>query len=221
MTDLELKQLRDSLDQLKGQVQILEAEIGTRESLQDWAPTTFYSAFYITTGFVLGGVAAMSSLLFNIIGSLVAGKHPLEIIGVYLTFPLGAQALRLTTGQGAEMAIDDGVILALGCCLYIGTGMVLGILFHYVISRVAEHKPLSTRLLVGTVLGAAVWLLNYYLILAWLQPLLFGGNWITDNTLLPWWVALATHFVFGWTMAVMTPFGAYVPYRRPVAHESH
>ena len=92
MTDLELKQLRESLDQLKGQVQILEAEIGTRESLQDWAPTTFYSAFYITTGFGLGCVAAMSSLLFNITGSPAAGNPPLAIIGVYLTIPLGAPA---------------------------------------------------------------------------------------------------------------------------------
>ena len=46
---------------------------------------------------------------------------------------------------------------------------------------------------------------------------MFGGNWITNNEYLPWWVALATHLVFGWSMAVMAPFGAYVPYRRPTA----
>ena len=62
--------------------------------------------------------------------------------------------------------------------------------------------------------GVLVWGVNYYLILVWLQPLLFGGRWITDNELLPWWVALSTHLVFGWTMAVISPFGEYRPYRR-------
>jgi hypothetical protein len=93
--------------------------------------------------------------------------------------------------------------------------MVLGSLFHWLISRVAENKPMSTKLIWGTVLGAIVWFVNYYLILSWLQPSLFGGNWITDNAYLPWWVAMATHVVFGWSMALMQPFGAYVPYKRP------
>jgi hypothetical protein len=111
--------------------------------------------------------------------------------------------------------IDDGMILALGCCLYIGTGMVLGTLFHSVICRFAEHKGVSVRLLWGSLLGLVVWFVNYYLILSWLQPALFGGNWITDSQYLPWWVALATHLVFGWSMALLAPFGAFVPYQRP------
>jgi hypothetical protein len=53
----------------------------------------FYSGYYATVGFVLGGFAAMVSLLFNVIGSVVAGKYPLEIIRVYLTFPLGEKAM--------------------------------------------------------------------------------------------------------------------------------
>jgi hypothetical protein len=157
----------------------------------------------------------MASLLFNVIGATIAGEHPLRIIGVYLTFPLGEQALRLTSASGTDYVIDDGVILALGCCLYIGTGMVLGVLFHTVISMLSEGRSLLIRVNVGTLLGVLVWSVNYYGVLVWLQPLLFGGRWITDNSLLPWWVALSTHLVFGWTMAVMSPYGAYVPYRRP------
>ena len=214
MSDSGLEQRRQALSQLRQEVARLEAEIADGEVSAAWAPQRFYSAFYATTGFVLGGVAAMASLLFNVIGSTVAGEHPLRIIGVYLTFPLGDQALRLTTGTGTGYVIDDGVILALGCCLYIGTGMVLGVVFHTVISMVSEGRPLIERLMVGTLLGVVVWCVNYYLILVWLQPLLFGGRWITDNSLLPWWVALSTHLVFGWTMALMSPLGAYVPYRR-------
>ncbi|MFM7059060.1 MAG: hypothetical protein ACKO2P_19290 [Planctomycetota bacterium] len=217
MSEAELKHKREHLELLKRQAAALEAQIAAQEIPGDWTPARFYSVFYITTGFVLGGVAAMASLLFNVIGSTVVGQHPLQIIGVYLTFPLGAPALRLTSGEGTAYVIDDGMILALGCCLYIGTGMVLGTLFHCVISMLAEQRPFASRLAVGTLLGAIVWFVNYYLILSWLQPLLFGGNWITDIALLPWWVALATHVVFGWTMAALSRLGAYVPYRRPVA----
>ena len=206
--NLGVEQKQRELQALKAKVAALENDLAADQIPPDWTPKTFYSGYYVTVGFVLGG--------FNIIGSSIAGKHPLEIIRVYLTFPLGGRALPLGN-QNADSAfvISDGTILALGCCLYIGTGMVLGSVFHSVIARFAENKPLSVRLIWGSVLGAVVWFVNYYLILSWLQPALFGGNWITDNNLLPWWVALATHLVFGWSMAVMAPFGAYVPYRRP------
>jgi hypothetical protein len=205
-----------TLDSLKAQVKSLEAELAASDTPPDWKPQSFYSIYYVTVGFVLGGFAAMVSLLFNVIGSTVAGKYPLEIIRVYLTFPLGEKALPLGSQTGASpFVIDDGLILALGCCLYIGTGMVLGSLFHAVIARFAEDKSMAVKLIWGTALGTVVWFVNYYLILSWLQPSMFGGNWITDGKYLPWWVALATHIVFGWSMALMEPFGAYVPYKRP------
>ena len=205
-----------TLDSLKAQVKSLEAELAASDIPRDWKPQSFYSMYYVTVGFVLGGFAAMVSWLFNVIGSTVAGKYPLEIIRVYLTFPLGEKALPLGSQTGASpFVIDDGLILALGCCLYIGTGMVLGSLFHAVIARFAEDKSMAVKLIWGTALGTVVWFVNYYLILSWLQPSMFGGNWITDGKYLPWWVALATHIVFGWSMALMEPFGAYVPYKRP------
>lgn len=217
MADLtSLEQKQQHLASLRTQVASLEADLAANDVPGPWTPEKFYSGYYITVGFFLGGFAAMVSLLFNVIGSAVAGKYPLEIIRVYLTFPLGEKALPLGSQTGkAPFVINDGMILALGCCLYIGTGMVLGSLFHWVITRFAENKPMSTKMIWGTALGAIVWFVNYYLILSWLQPALFGGNWITDNGLLPWWVALATHVVFGWSMALMQPFGAYVPYKRP------
>ena len=211
-----LEQKQKHLETLRSQVASLEADLAANDVPGPRTPAKFYSGYYITVGFVLGGFAAMVSLLFNVVGSTVAGKYPLEIIRVYLTFPLGEKALPLGSQTGpSPFVINDGMILALGCCLYIGTGMVLGSLFHWLISRVAENKPMSTKLIWGTVLGAIVWFVNYYLILSWLQPSLFGGNWITDNAYLPWWVAMATHVVFGWSMALMQPFGAYVPYKRP------
>lgn len=213
-----LEQKQKALESLRAQVAALENDLAADRVPPDWSPPSFYSGYYVTVGFILGGFAAMISLLFNVIGSTLAGKHSLEIIRVYLTFPLGEKALPLgEQNAGSAFVISDGTILALGCCLYIGTGMVLGSLFHAVICRFAENKSLVVRLIWGSALGAVVWFVNYYLILSWLQPAMFGGNWITDNQYLPWWVALATHLVFGWSMAVMAPFGAYVPYRRPTA----
>ncbi len=55
-------------------------------------------------------------------------------------------------------------------------------------------------------------MVSFYGILLWLQPLLFGGHWITDSALLPWWVAALTHLVYGWTMALVSPLGQYTPY---------
>lgn len=208
-----IEEKRQSLNTLKAQVAALEAELAAENADSQWNPEKFYSGFYLTSGFVLGGVAAMASLLFNVIGSTIAGKHPLELIRVYLTFPLGEQAMRLSTAEGHAHVIDDGMILALGCCLYIGTGMVLGSFFHWALARVAITKATGTRIVVGTILATAIWIINFYLILSWLQPSLFGGDWITSQ--IPWWVALATHLVFGWTMAILAPFGAYVPYLRP------
>lgn len=92
-----LEQKKRELLALKAQVAALESDLADNQIPPDWSPVKFYSAYYATVGFVLGGFAAMVSLLFNVIGSTVAGKHSLEIIRVYLTFPLGARALPKTS----------------------------------------------------------------------------------------------------------------------------
>lgn len=212
-TDISQKQ--QELAELKQQVATLEAEIAAGTASDQWDHGTFYGTYYGTVGFVFGGIAAMVSLLANVVGAPIAGKNSLEIIRVYLTFPLGAKALSLTSAEGGQHVISDGTILALGCCLYIGTGMCLGILFHWVICRFALNKALAVRLAWGTALAVLVWGINFYGILSWLQPMLFGGNWITDPEILPGWVALATHLVFGWTMALMAPLGEFKLYQRP------
>jgi hypothetical protein len=205
MSDAAEKQRR--LEELRAQVQQLEAEIGESAQPQppdQWQATGYYTAYYATTGFILGGIAAMSSLLFNVVGALAFGKHPLELIRVYLTFPMGKQALDFD-------AVDNGLILAIGCCLYVGTGMLYGMLFQIVLTRFTADSSLAVRFVVVSLLAIAVWLLNFYGILSWLQPLLFGGRWIVDQ--IPWWVAALTHLVFGWTMFLVYPLGRYTPYR--------
>jgi hypothetical protein len=197
------QRIQAELSALKDRVAELESQ------LSDAAPPSgafpgYYTAYYATTGFMLGMIGACTSLLFNILGSLFllgGEQHPLRLIQVYLTFPFGERALHM----------DGGMVLALGCCLYIATGMLLGIVFNLVLTRFTAKSSFVGRLTVATLFSLLVWVVNFYGILSWLQPLLFGGRWIVD--LIPPWVAAATHLVFGWTMVVVYPWGLYVPYR--------
>jgi hypothetical protein len=195
---------------LRAKAAQLEAEIEAErfgQAAGEWARRGYYLTYYATAGFFLGMAGALVSLVFNIAGATIAGKDSLQLIRVYLTFGLGGTAL--------DPAFDNGLALAMGCVLYIATGMLLGILFQVVLSRYAAGAGLAGRLTLATALAVVVWLVNFYGLLSWLQPLLFGGNWITsmDPVYLPWWVALATHLVFGWTMAVIYPWGEFRPYR--------
>lgn len=73
------------------------------------------------------------------------------------------------------------MILAIGCCLYLATGMLYGVLFQIVLTRFTVGMLLFGRFWLASLLVLTVWLVNYYGILSWLQPLLFGGNWILDR----------------------------------------
>lgn len=203
----EFEDLKAKVDQLEDELLEAKAETGFR-------PSGFYGAYYATTGFLLGMFGAAAALLVNVVGAPAVGKHPLELIRVYLTFPLGEEALRLTDASRNVPAIDDGMILTFGCFLYLATGMLLGVPFQLALHHVAENGTLTKRLAVMTVLSLLVWLIGFYGVLSWLQPLLFGGRWITDPTLLPPWVAAGTHLIYGWTMAVVYPFGRFEAYHR-------
>jgi len=203
MTQHDLTTVQRELYELRRRVEQLEEEaVAAEPHSREWT-RRYYLSYYATTGFFLGMVGAVTSLVFNIVGSLFVGQHPLQLIRVYLTFGLGERALR--------PELESELALAIGCCLYIATGMLLGILFQVVLSRFADKASLTNRLLIASALALAVWIFNYYLVLSWLQPLLFGGNWIVR--LIPVWVAALTHLVFGWTMALVYPLGMYEPYQ--------
>jgi hypothetical protein len=206
---MDVEDKRRELARLKTQVEQLETELATVRTaatrIQPFRPPAYYTAYFATTGFMLGALAAIASLLLNIGGSLLIGQHPLELIRVYLTFPLGDRALQ----------VDSGLTLAFGCCLYIGTGMLLGIPFYLALTRWTPQSSFWSRMVLVSVLSVAVWGLNFYGILSWLQPLVVNmspQNLIVNK--IPVWVGLLTHLVFGWTMVLVYPLGQMVPYRR-------
>ena len=172
MTDKDLATVQKELTELRARVTQLDAEATAAEPLNIEWTRRYYLTYYATTGFFLGMIAALVSLLFNVAGSLLVGQHPLQLIRVYLTFGLGARALDLQLDKG-----DGGLALIIGCCLYIATGMLLGVLFQVVLSRFADKATLIKRVAIATGLALIVWVVNFYLLLSWIQPLLFGGNW--------------------------------------------
>ena len=191
------------LEQLRSKVHALEQELAasTPAEASEWPPRHFYTAYAVLSGFVLGAFGAAASLLFNIVGSAIVDQNPLRLIQVYLTFPLGEPALHM----------DSGLALAVGCCLYLLTGMLLGIPFQWILSAWFDTASFAVRFSVVSAVAVILWLVNFYGLISWLQPLLIGGNWILDSV--PWWVAAATHLVFGWTMLLIQPLGRFVSTR--------
>jgi hypothetical protein len=196
------------LADLKRRVSELESQIATETEYEPFRPSGYYTAYYATTGFLLGIFGAMASLLFNVVGSVLTGRHPLEIIRSYLTFPLGDRAFDLPPEQ-------NGLMLAIGCCLYLATGMVLGIPLYLALTRWGAGKSLGTKFAIATVVSLLIYVINFWGILSWLQPRVIDmspENLIVNRV--PAWVAIATHLVFGWTMVLVYPLGDFVPYRR-------
>ncbi|MCY2964993.1 MAG: hypothetical protein NT069_15380 [Planctomycetota bacterium] len=175
-------------EQLKARVAQLEAELQTHPS--PWQPQGEYPAYEAVSGFVLGIAGASVALLVNVIAAPMAGKDPLQLIRVYLTFPLGEKALSLGTADGGTHAISEGAI------------------FQPVLRKFADRSFFG-RVLLASVLSLVVWVVGFYGILSWLQPATCGGNWITDNSVLPWWVAAVKHLIFGLTMAILYPLGRF------------
>ena len=173
---MDLEPSSEELEAARAQVERLESEIATTRPGPGWRATGYYTAYYATAGFMLGIFGAMASLLFNVIGAPIAGKNPLELIRVYLTFPLGEQALELTAGPGRlrrGRRRDPGHSAAActwrpACCW--------GFPVYLALTRFAAKGGLIMRLIVASVVSLAIWAFNFYGILSWLQPLLIGGD---------------------------------------------
>ncbi len=193
------EELLRKLQQLESDAQQLRAELEAESQPRQWPPSQYYFTYNLLSGMILGFFGAVSSLLFNVVGSALVGQHPLQLIKVYLTFPLGEDALNM----------ESGLALAIGCGLYLGTGMLLGIVFNILMTKFFSGAPFKKQFVVATGIGIAMWLINYYGLLSWLQPMVFKGQWIVQ--LIPWWVAALTHLVFTWTMQLMQDWGRFDP----------
>ena len=169
---------------------------------QNWPPDRFYLLWHVVIGMMLGALGAVVSLASNVLGAPLFGQRKFELIRVYLTFPMGAKALE----------IEEGSMLMIGSVLYIVTGALYGILFHLVWTLYLGEASRGKKLLFATFMGLAIWIVNFYLILSWLQPMMLGDNWIVR--LVPFWVGALTHLAFAWTMALGELWGKFEAYKR-------
>ncbi len=193
---------RRKIDQHLEAIRSLEAKAATEaDASPSWPPKDFYLLWHVVVGLTLGGLGAAVSLLANGLAAPLFGKRALELIRVYLTFPMGERALQL----------DDASLLTIGCVLYLGTGALYGIAIHLVLTLYFAGASTGKRFLVATGIGLGLWIVNFYLILSWLQPMLLGGNWIVS--LIPPWVGAFTHLAFAWTVAAAESWGKFEPYR--------
>jgi hypothetical protein len=170
-----------------------------------WPDRGFRLFNSVCAGALLGAIAGCVSLLANVIGttfvSPISGgpQNPLHLIQVFLTFSLGAGALDLGSGS----------VLGLGCVLYLLTGAFYGMIFESCIEFFLPRATSVVRICLFSVMAIALWAVNFYGILSWLQPLLYGERWIVE--LVPWWVAALTHLLFGLTMALLQPIRGLLP----------
>ncbi len=176
-------------------------EQATPQAEPGWPPNRYYLLWHVVIGMMLGAFGAVVSLLANVFGAPLFGRRALDLIRVYLTFPMGVHALE----------VDTGVVLFVGCLLYLTTGALFGILIHLVMSLYFADAPPVKRFQVGTLLGIGLWIVNFYLILSWLQPLLLGDTWIVK--MIPWWVGALTHLTFAWTVTAAEVWGRFEAYR--------
>jgi hypothetical protein len=143
-----------------------------------------------TVGSVAGFLGAITCLICNIAGALVLGVEPLRLLRIYATILEGRRAL--------DISHADFFIAAF--TLHIVTGILFGTIFALGARKFCAG--LQRYILTGAAYGIAIWLVNFYGILSWLQPLLHGSAFILTE--IPIAVAVLTHVSYGLTVALVT-----------------
>jgi hypothetical protein len=192
----EIERHRAAIVELEGQL----GEVAT----ETWPPVGFYLTFYIVAGTTIGILGSLASFAFHVVGSLLVSQDPLRFLRVYGTVFLGAKAL--TT--------EDLNFFMLVAIVHFSVGAIAGAVYHVFVNRFVPEQPLL-QIVLGALYGLAMWVVNFYLVLSWLQPMLVGQAFVLE--LMPAWVAALTHVIYGLTLGILQPLGRFVPYRPAVA----
>jgi hypothetical protein len=178
------------------------AELETRlgAPAPSWPPAGFYLTFYIVAGTTIGILGSLASFAVNVVGSILVHQDPLRILRVYGTVFLGPRAL----------ATEDLNFFMLVAVVHFSVGAAAGAVFHVLVNRFVPGR-VGVQIALGALYGILMWVVNFYLVIAWLQPRLVGRAYVLE--LMPVWVAALTHLVYGLTLGVLQPLGRFVPYR--------
>jgi hypothetical protein len=196
-------EIRKLIEHHRRVIRELEDDLARAEAGQAaaWVPLRFYTAYYVTSGLLIGIGAAWATLLLNMLGSLSIHGDAFKLLRVYGTFFFGSDAME--TNRAAILMLTVGV--------HTLTGAVCGAPIHVVLSRWKPDLSLRGRVLAGAVLGVVMWLVNFYGVLSWLQPRLVGSAIILEE--MPASVAAANHVAFAVLVVLMQPLGAFTVQR--------
>ncbi len=204
--DLQQENILREIERHRRAITELEAKLATTTGQgRGWPPADFYTTYYVVAGLTLGTMGALSSFVFNVVGSLFVAQDPMRILRVFGTFFIGQEAL--TT--------DNLNFLMLVLLTHAIVGAVGGAVFHVVINQRFADRPSGQKILYSALFGCALWLINFYGVISWLQPLLVGQAYILR--LMPFWVAALTHIIYGLTLGLLQPIGRFIPYAPPTA----
>jgi len=187
------------IEQHRTAIAELEAQLGAQRT-RSWPPAGFYLTFYIVAGTTIGILGSATSFLFHIVGSLLVNQDPLLFLRVYGTVFLGAKAL--TT--------DDLTFFMLVAIVHFSVGASAGAVFHVLVNRFIPERT-ALQVLLGGLYGLLMWVVNFYFVIAWLQPRLVGEAFVLR--LMPVWVAALTHLIYGLTIGLLAPLGRFVAYQ--------
>jgi hypothetical protein len=200
------EEIRREIERHRQAIAELEAKLAAPSGKpRGWPPPGFYTTFYVVAGITLGTMGAITSFIFNVVGSFIIAQDPMLILRVFGTFFIGQNAL--TT--------DNLNFLMLVLLTHLIVGAVGGAVFHVIINRKFADRSSVQKVLYGALFGCAIWLINFYGIIWWLQPLLVGQAYILR--LMPFWVAALTHIIYGLTLGLLQPLGRFIPYTPPTA----
>jgi mono/diheme cytochrome c family protein len=191
------------IEQHRAAIARLEEQLG-EPPIASWPPAGFYLTYYVVSGTIIGILGSLASFLFNVVGSLLINQDPLRFLRVYGTVFLGARAL--TT--------DDLSFFMLVAVVHFSVGAVGGAVFHVMVNRFVPARA-GLQIALGAVYGLLIWVVNFYVVIAWLEPRLVGEAYVL--ALMPAWVAVLTHVVYGLTLGVLQPLGRFVAYRPAAA----
>ncbi len=192
--------LLGEIEQHRAAILALEARLVEAPAAAPWPPAGFYLTFYVVAGTMIGILGSLVSFLFHVVGSVLVNQDPLRFLRVYGTVFLGARAL--TT--------EDLNFFMLVAVVHFSVGALAGAVFHVLVNWLVPGRT-ATQIALGAAYGLLMWIVNFYVVIAWLQPRLVGEAYVLE--LMPAWIAALTHVIYGVTLGVLQPLGRFVPYR--------
>ena len=149
----------------------------------------WHSLYFATVGAFAGFLAALTVLAADVVSARALGYAPFMLLRYYATLHEGSAALLMS----------DWTFFLSAFFMHLAIGSILGAVFVAAVSGREPFQKLSHYLGAGVLFGLTIWLVNFYLLLSWIQPLINGRSYILEN--IPWWVAACTHALYGITVA--------------------